>query len=77
MIYDIDFCVPDRHIASTILGIYLQFLTLQKSMTLETGRQVDMHQRKSDTHTHWIGCVVEVLLIDLVLALRIPELLHP
>ena len=50
MIYDIDFCVPDRHIASTILGIYLQFLTLQKSMTLETGRQVDMHQRKSDTH---------------------------
>jgi hypothetical protein len=57
MIYDIEFCVPDRHIASTILGIYLQFLTLQKSMTLETGRQVDMHQRKSDTHTlDWVCC---------------------
>ena len=29
------------------------------------------------THTEEIGYVLEVLLIDLVLALRIPELLHP
>ena len=33
--------------------------------------------RHTHTHTLEIGYVVEVLLIDLVLALKIPELLHP
>ena len=44
--------------------------------SIETNRRHD--QVKSNAHdTLEIGGFVEVLSIDLVLALRIPELLHP